>query len=29
MINNKDTDVVKHPEEWKRLFEILHKRYDD
>lgn len=28
MINNKDTDIVNHPEEWKRLFEILHKRYD-
>lgn len=28
MINNKDTDIVNYPEEWKRLFEILHKRYD-
>lgn len=28
MIKNKDKDVVNHPEEWKRLFEILHKRYD-
>ena len=22
-------DIVNHPEEWKRLFEILHKKYDD
>ena len=29
MIKNKDKDIVNHPEEWKRLFQILHKRYDD
>ena len=29
MIKNKDKDIVNHPEEWKRLFEILHKRYDN
>ena len=29
MIKNKDKDIVNHPEEWKRLFEILHKKYDD
>ena len=28
MIKNKDKDIVNHPEEWKRLFEVLHKRYD-
>ena len=28
MIENKDKDIVNHPEEWERLFEILHKRYD-
>ena len=29
MINNKDKDIVNHPEEWKRLFKILHQRYDN
>ena len=29
MINNKDKDIVNNPEEWKRLFEILHQRYDN
>lgn len=29
MIKNKDKDIVNHPEEWKRLFEILHERYND
>jgi len=29
MIKNKDKDIVNHPEEWKKLFEILHKKYDD
>ena len=28
MIENKDQDIVNHPEEWKKLFEILHERYD-
>ncbi len=28
MIENKNKDIVNHPEEWKKLFEILHKRYD-
>ena len=28
MIQNKDKDIVNHPEEWKNLLEILHKRYD-
>lgn len=27
MIENKDKDIVNHPEEWKKLFEILHKKY--
>lgn len=29
MINNKDKDIVNHPEEWKRLFKILYQRYDN
>lgn len=28
MIENKDKDIVNHPEEWERLFKILHDRYD-
>lgn len=28
MINNKNKYIVNHPEEWKKLFEILHERYD-
>lgn len=28
MIKNNDKDIVNHPEEWEKLFEILHKRYD-
>ena len=28
MIENKNKDIVNHPEEWKRLFEILHEKYD-
>lgn len=28
MIKNKNKDIVNHPEEWKRLLEILHQRYD-
>lgn len=28
MIKNKNKDIVNHPEEWEKLFEILHKRYD-
>lgn len=28
MIINKDKDIVNHPEEWEKLFEVLHKRYD-
>lgn len=28
MIMTKNKDIVNHPEEWKQLFEILHKRYD-
>lgn len=28
MIKNKDKDIVNNPEEWKKLFEILHERYD-
>jgi len=28
MIKNKNKDIVNHPEEWKNLFEILHRRYD-
>lgn len=27
MIENKDSDIVNHPEEWKRLFKILHEKY--
>lgn len=27
MVRNKDKNIVNHPEEWKKLFEILHKRY--
>ena len=27
MVENKDKDIVNHPEEWKKLFEILHKKY--
>lgn len=29
MIKNKDKDIVNHPEEWKKLFEILYKKYDN
>ena len=29
MIKDKNKDIVNHPEEWKRLFEILHERYDN
>lgn len=29
MIKNKDKVIVNHPEEWKKLFEILHKKYGD
>lgn len=28
MVNNHHKDIVNHPEEWKKLFEILHKKYD-
>lgn len=28
MIKNKNKDIVNHPEEWEKLFEILHRRYD-
>ena len=28
MIENKDKDIVNHPEEWEKLFKILHDRYD-
>ena len=28
MIINKDSDIVNHPEEWEKLFKILHKRFD-
>lgn len=28
MIKDKNKDIVNHPEEWKQLFKILHKRYD-
>ena len=28
MIENKDKDIVNHPEEWEKLFKILHNRYD-
>lgn len=28
MIKNKDEDIVNHPEEWEKLFEILHRKYD-
>jgi len=28
MIKDKDKDIVNHPEEWEKLFKILHKRYD-
>ena len=27
MIKNKDKDIVNHPEEWEKLFKILHDRY--
>ena len=29
MIKNKDKDIVNHPEEWKKLFEILNARYEN
>lgn len=28
MIKNKNKDIVNHQEEWEKLFEVLHKRYD-
>lgn len=28
MVINKHEDIVNHPEEWEKLFKILHKRYD-
>ena len=28
MIKNKNKDIVNHPEEWERLFKILHEKYD-
>lgn len=28
MIENKNKDIVNHPEEWNNLFKILHERYD-
>lgn len=28
MIKSENKDIVNHPEEWNKLFEILHKRYD-
>ena len=28
MIENKDKDIVNHPEEWEKLFKILNERYD-
>lgn len=28
MIKNKNEDIVNHPEEWKKLLEILHEKYD-
>lgn len=28
MIIDRNKDIVNHPEEWKKLFEVLHKRYD-
>ena len=27
MVKNKHKDIVNHPEEWKKLFKILHDRY--
>lgn len=27
MVKNKDKDIVNHPEEWEKLFAILHDRY--
>lgn len=27
MVKNKDKDIVNHPEEWEKLFKILHDRY--
>lgn len=29
MIKNNDENIVHHPEEWEKLFKILHKKYDD
>ena len=29
MVRNKSSEIVNHPEEWDRLFKILHDRYDD
>lgn len=26
-IRNKDKDIVNHPKEWEKLFDILHKKY--
>ena len=28
IIKNKNKDIVNHPEEWERLFKILHEKYD-
>ena len=28
MVKNKNEDIVNHPEEWEKLFEILHDRYE-
>ena len=28
MVNNHHKDIVNHPEEWEKLFRILHKKYD-
>lgn len=29
MVKNKDKDIVNHPEEWEKLFKILHEKYDE
>lgn len=28
MVKNKNEDIVNHPEEWEKLFKILHDRYE-
>ena len=27
MVKSKNKDIVNHPEEWEKLFNILHDRY--